>query len=118
VWQSSPEATIDSVLMRQNGGVEWNVSFACNFNDWELDIVAAFLDQLYSHVPASNDKDGLWWQLKKTGFLILVLSILLLEILLRQHGFSPYQSNVSFERFLKGWKVVIFFLGHGSFFVI
>ena len=67
MWRSSPEATIDFVLMRQNGGVEWNVSFARNFNDWELDIVAAFLDQLYSHIPASNDNDGLWWQLKKTG---------------------------------------------------
>ena len=67
MYSSNQEATIDSVLIRQNGGVQWNVSFVQNFNDWELDVVAAFLDQLYSHAPANSDNDGLWWRLKKNG---------------------------------------------------
>ncbi len=67
MYSSNQEATIDSVLIHQNGGVQWNVSFVQNFNDWQLDVVAAFLDQLYSHAPANSDNDGLWWCLKKNG---------------------------------------------------
>jgi hypothetical protein len=60
------EATIDSILIRQNGGADWNVSFVQNFNDWEMKDVASF-PNLLSHIPVSSDSDGLCWRLKKDG---------------------------------------------------
>uniref|UniRef100_A0A2N9HDN9 C2H2-type domain-containing protein n=1 Tax=Fagus sylvatica TaxID=28930 RepID=A0A2N9HDN9_FAGSY len=64
---SNQEDTIDFVLQCQIGGVAWNVSFNRNFNDWEMEDVAAFLDHLYSHTPANSDNDVVWWRLKKNG---------------------------------------------------
>uniref|UniRef100_A0A2N9HYC0 Protein kinase domain-containing protein n=1 Tax=Fagus sylvatica TaxID=28930 RepID=A0A2N9HYC0_FAGSY len=67
VCSSNREATIDSVLIHQNGGVDWNVSFVRHFNDWEMDVVAAFLNQLYSYIPSNSDNDVMWWRLNKKG---------------------------------------------------
>jgi hypothetical protein len=67
VCSSNREATIDSVLIHQNGGVDWNVSFVQHFNDWEMDVVAAFLNQLYSYIPSNSDNDVMWWRLNKKG---------------------------------------------------
>ena len=64
---SNQEDTIDFVLQCQIGGVAWNVSFNRNFNDWEMEDVAAFLDHLYSHTLANSDNDVVWWRLKKNG---------------------------------------------------
>jgi hypothetical protein len=61
------DAFVASVLSRLNGGVEWNVTFIRNFNDWEMDAVTAFLHLLYSHSPVSMNSDILWWRLKKNG---------------------------------------------------
>uniref|UniRef100_A0A2N9EKG6 Reverse transcriptase domain-containing protein n=1 Tax=Fagus sylvatica TaxID=28930 RepID=A0A2N9EKG6_FAGSY len=60
-------AVVASILSRQNGGVEWNITFIQNFNDWEIDGVSTFLHLLYSHSPVSMDNDVLWWRLKKNG---------------------------------------------------
>ena len=60
-------AVVASILSRQNGGVEWNITFIRNFNDWEIDGVSTFLHLLYSHSPISMDNDVLWWRLKKNG---------------------------------------------------
>jgi hypothetical protein len=43
---SNQTATISEVLVGENGRVAWNVTFVCNFNDWEVDIVASFLGLL------------------------------------------------------------------------
>ena len=61
------EAVVASVLSCQNGGLEWNMDFIQNFNDWDIDGVTTFLHLLYSHSPVSMDNDVLWWQLKKNG---------------------------------------------------
>lgn len=66
-YASTREATIESVLLRQNGGIDWNVSFVRNFNEWEMENVASFLNLLNSHIPASSDPDALYWHLKRDG---------------------------------------------------
>jgi hypothetical protein len=45
----------------------WNVSFARNSNDWELDSVTSFLGLLQSHIPSRGADDGLRWNLKQNG---------------------------------------------------
>jgi hypothetical protein len=47
---SDREASVASVLSQQNGGVEWNVTFIRNFNDWEMDGVTA----VDLHFPLKN----------------------------------------------------------------
>ena len=64
---SNQAATISEVLVRENGRVAWNVTFARNFNDWELDSVASFLGLLQSHIPSWGVDVGLRWNLKKNG---------------------------------------------------
>jgi hypothetical protein len=64
---SNREATISEVVVRENGRVTWNVTFACNFNDWELDNVISFLNLLQSNLPTQEVEDGLRWNLKKNG---------------------------------------------------
>ena len=64
---SNREATINEVVVRENGSVTWNVTFARNFNDWELDNVISFLNLLQSNLPTREVEDGLRWNLKKNG---------------------------------------------------
>ena len=64
---SNNAATISEVLVRENGWVDWRVTFVCNFNDWELDNVASFLGLLQAHLPSRVVDDGLWWKLKTNG---------------------------------------------------
>ena len=53
---SNQDATIEDVLIHQAEGIEWDVTFIRNFNDWEVDIVASFLNLLYSQTLV-----GLGW---------------------------------------------------------
>jgi hypothetical protein len=64
---SNKEATISEVLVRENGRVDWNVTFVRNFNDWELDDVVSFLHLLHSNFPFWEVDDGLRWNLRKNG---------------------------------------------------
>jgi hypothetical protein len=64
---SNKTATISEVLVRENGQVDWQVTFTRNFNDWELDNVASFLGLLQTHLPSRVVDDGLWWNLKPSG---------------------------------------------------
>jgi hypothetical protein len=64
---SNKSATISEVLVRENGRVDWQVTFLRNFNDWELDNVASFLGLLQNHCPSRVVEDGLWWSLKNSG---------------------------------------------------
>jgi hypothetical protein len=64
---SNKAATISEVLVRENGRVDWQVTFMRNFNDWELDNVASFLGLLQTHCPSRVVDDGLWWSLKNSG---------------------------------------------------
>ena len=57
---SNKAATISEVLVRENGRVDWQVTFMRNFNDWELDNVASFLGLLQTHCPSRVVDDGLW----------------------------------------------------------
>lgn len=43
-------------MIHQAEGIEWDVTFIRNFNDWEVDIVASFLNLLYSQTLV-----GLGW---------------------------------------------------------
>ena len=42
-----------------------NLFFVQNFNDWEMEDVASFLNLLSSHIHVSSDSDGLRWRMKK-----------------------------------------------------
>jgi hypothetical protein len=64
---SNKAATINEVLVRDNGRVDWQVTFVRNFNDWELDDVASFLGLLQSHLPSRMVDDRSWWKLKSNG---------------------------------------------------
>jgi hypothetical protein len=64
---SNKEATISEVLVRENGRVDWNVTFVRNFNNWELDDVVSFLHLLHSNFPFWEVDDGLRWNLRKNG---------------------------------------------------
>ena len=64
---SNQVATISEVIIHDNGRVDWNVSFAQNFNDWELDSVASFLGLLQAHIPSRGVDDGLRWDLKQNS---------------------------------------------------
>ena len=55
------------LLVRQFGRVEWDVTFVCHFNDWEMPMVFSFLDFLYSHSPSTTREDVLRWKLKWSG---------------------------------------------------
>ena len=63
------EALIDSLFSRSNG-VEtrkWQLQFVRNFNDWEVDMVAAFFNLIHSKSPVHESDDVIKWSLKKNG---------------------------------------------------
>ncbi len=64
---SNQAATIDEVVVRDNGRMEWNVIFKRNFNDWELNDVVSFLNLIQSHLPFRELADGIRWNLTKSG---------------------------------------------------
>ncbi|KAF6161346.1 hypothetical protein GIB67_009233 [Kingdonia uniflora] len=43
------------------GGISWNLGFHRNLNDWELDIVASFLDELTSFHHCIGKDDKMVW---------------------------------------------------------
>jgi hypothetical protein len=66
---SHREVTIDFVLLRSTvgGPREWNVTFVCKFNDWELDVVVEFFKLLTSFYVTNERLDGLRWKPRKNG---------------------------------------------------
>ena len=52
------EALVESLLDRPAEGERrnWDVSFLRNFNDWELEVVAAFLNLIDSHIPIRREE--------------------------------------------------------------
>jgi len=40
-----------------NGGIQWNVSFIRSVIDWEVDLVIAFFDLLYSLMLRQGGED-------------------------------------------------------------
>jgi hypothetical protein len=61
------EAFIDSLYSRVNGVEtrEWHLQFVRNFNDWEMDMVAAFFNRIHAKSPVHESEDVLKWSLKK-----------------------------------------------------
>ena len=53
---------------------EWNVTFVCNFNDWEVQVVVSFFNLIYSHIPSGEGADGLRWRLKNCGIYIFLIN--------------------------------------------
>ena len=51
------------------------VRFHCDFNDWEMELVAGFLHLLVSRTPIVEGGDRVWWKLKKNGELMFGLFI-------------------------------------------
>ena len=51
------------------------VRFHCDFNDWEMELVAGFLHLLVSRTPIVEGGDRAWWKLKKNGELMFGLFI-------------------------------------------
>lgn len=45
----------------------WDVRFFRDFNDWGLELVAAFTHHLDSHIPSNEDGDQVRWRLKSNG---------------------------------------------------
>ena len=64
---SHKDAFLSVVMVRQNGRVIWNVTFGCNFNDWEMDIVTTFLHMIESKTPMREVENGSWWHLRRNG---------------------------------------------------
>uniref|UniRef100_A0A2N9IY74 Reverse transcriptase domain-containing protein n=1 Tax=Fagus sylvatica TaxID=28930 RepID=A0A2N9IY74_FAGSY len=62
-------ALIDALYIRSNGGGarEWSIRFVRDFNDWEVDEVAAFFRLLHSQSPKREDDDRVQWGLRKNG---------------------------------------------------
>lgn len=52
---------------RLRGRRSWDVMFHWDFNDWELDLLAAFLHLLESHIPFIESGDWVRWRLRKNG---------------------------------------------------
>jgi hypothetical protein len=63
------EAFIDSLYTCSSGVEtrEWQLQFVRNFNDWEVDTVAAFFNLIHSKSPVHESDDVLKWSLKKNG---------------------------------------------------
>ena len=63
------EALIDSLFSRSDGVEtrEWQLQFVRNFNDWEVDMVAAFFSLIHSKSPVHEAEDVIKWSLKKNG---------------------------------------------------
>uniref|UniRef100_A0A2N9FT22 Reverse transcriptase domain-containing protein n=1 Tax=Fagus sylvatica TaxID=28930 RepID=A0A2N9FT22_FAGSY len=61
------DALLSEVMVRQYGRVIWNVTFGRNFNDWEMDRVATFLNMLEAKSPIREVVDGSWWHLRRNG---------------------------------------------------
>jgi hypothetical protein len=56
------------LVSRSDGGSwVWDVTFAHNFNDWEVEVVVAFLNLLDSHVLFWKGADGWQWRMKQDG---------------------------------------------------
>ena len=51
----------------EGGAREWSIRFVRDFNDWEVDEVAAFFRLLHSHSPKREDDDRVQWGLRKNG---------------------------------------------------
>jgi hypothetical protein len=65
------EAFIDSLYTRFSGVEirDWHLHFVRNFNDWEVDMVAAFFNLIHSKSHVHESDDVLKWSLKKNGTL-------------------------------------------------
>ena len=63
------EAFIDSLFSHPNGVEtrEWQLQFVRNFNDWEVDMVAAFFNLIHSKSTVHESDDVIKWSLKKNG---------------------------------------------------
>ena len=63
------EAFIDSLYTCSSGVEtrEWQLQFVRNFNDWEVDTVAAFFNLIHSKSLVHESDDVLKWSLKKNG---------------------------------------------------
>ena len=74
---SNRHATIDSLLLQYASGSRsyWNITFVCNFNDWELEGVVSFFEFLHSHFSFKVGADGLHWRLKGNGVFEIRLRI-------------------------------------------
>ena len=77
VCATNRHATVDSLLLQSAFGSRsvWNIMFVRNFNYWEVDGAASFLEFLHSHSSFRDGADGLRWRLKGDGSLTLDLSI-------------------------------------------
>jgi hypothetical protein len=66
---SNRQANIVAFLNHPASGSrpEWNVTFSRNFNDWEVEGVASFIEFIHSHTNFKVGGDGLWWRLKGNG---------------------------------------------------
>uniref|UniRef100_A0A2N9EBT0 Reverse transcriptase domain-containing protein n=1 Tax=Fagus sylvatica TaxID=28930 RepID=A0A2N9EBT0_FAGSY len=63
------DASIASLYVRSSGREkrEWHVRFQRDFNDWEIDDVAAFFHLFQSKSPIHEEDDKFKWRLKKNG---------------------------------------------------
>jgi len=51
------EAWVADNMQFSNGGIQWNVSFIRSVIDWEVDLVIAFFDLLYSLMLRQGGED-------------------------------------------------------------
>ena len=58
-----------SHYLSKGGGEErrnWDVWFYCDFNEWQMELVAAFIHILESNIPPSQGQDRMRWKFRKS----------------------------------------------------
>jgi hypothetical protein len=55
------EAWVLNNMRVSNGNLHWNLSFIRSVQDWEVDLVIAFYDLLYSLILRQGGEDRIWW---------------------------------------------------------
>jgi hypothetical protein len=48
-------------MLSSNGVIQWNVFFVRSVQDWEVVLVLAFFEELYSFRRRQGSDDYIWW---------------------------------------------------------
>jgi len=55
------DASIANNLEFLGGSNQWNISFAREAHDWEVDVFASFFQMLHSVIVRRSGENKLWW---------------------------------------------------------
>lgn len=64
---ANKDAKVKDYFVGENGQISWNITFIRHFNDWELDRVLNFFQQLYDSKISFEGNDSLVWRKDAKG---------------------------------------------------